>query len=516
MIFQLGRFEVKWMISLRTGMFLALLLLASVSYAALAVTDWQLSQADYTSGSNGVISLTISNPTSAANPAKLVNNVQVDVISPPEITLGGSQYVGDIEPGGSTKISMPFTIKDSAKSAIYTVTFKVTGIANKETGGYDTFARTTSVPVIVTNQPILHLQTSKEVIGGIDSVVLTITNDGGKASKLKVSIPANASMGSSPVALFGIDQIFVPSVQNGASVMVNVTMDSRDAPDGATNVPFYIQYEDELGMPHQQLTSLRLTVRNEKLDLKILQQSDVITRKESNLTFQIRNDGLESLRDVRLSFQNSSAVRLKDQSEMKFGDIPPGGTAVSSVTVVADLPPGVNLLESSMRWIEKDIQRQESRSVPVTITSDADVGVFLEAKPSPLTAGSEHTISVLVSNLGSYPIDNVAVRFSSDTLSMLDISSEQYIGNLNNDDFSTVQFKVRVKAVGDGQYPVRLNVSYRDRSGEWKTKMVQRDVSVFAPIASEFNPIILVPVALVGLVVVWWVFLRKKKSVNGS
>ena len=44
-----------------------------------------------------------------------------------------------------------------------------------------------------------------------------------------------------------------------------------------------------------------------------------------------------------------------------------------------------------------------------------------EAKPVPLVLNGQHTISVLVSNLGSYRIDNVDVSVSSPALSSLDI-----------------------------------------------------------------------------------------------
>jgi len=484
------------------------LFLAGASFAGLAVTDWTLSQATFTPGSNGIVTISVSNPSSTGT-AAMVNTVNMEMITPPEILMTGQQFIGDIEPGGITKVSIPFQVKESAKSGIYTVDFKITGVADRTTGGFDTFSRTASIPITVVNQPILNLRSDKEVIGGIDSIMLTITDNGGAASKLRVSIPSGTGQ-SSAVAFFGIDQLYVPRVDENSALTINVTLDSRDAQDGATNIPIYLQYEDELGMAHKDNTSLRITVRNEKVDLKFMQQSDVITKKESTLALQIHNDGTETLRDVQLSFQNGTTVRLKDQSEMKFGDIAPGGSATASVVVMADLPPGVNLVDTQLTWIEKDIQREENRKVPITITSDADVGVFLEAKPSPLTTGGEHTISVLVSNLGSYPIDNVAVRFSSDAMDMLDISQEQYIGSLNNDDFSTVQFKVKVKQVPQGDYPVTVNVTYRDQSGEWKTKSMVRPVSVFQPPSGGLDPLLFLPIIAIAAIGLWWFRFRKK------
>jgi hypothetical protein len=514
------------------AMFLVLVL-ACVSFAGLSVTSWEVSQSEFTPGSNGIITLTISNPfvTGAVN--RPVTSVNMDIYSPPELIMTGKQFVGDIESGGATSISIPFRVGDNASSAIYTVDFKVTGIADKsDGGGYEMFSRSAIVPVTVVERPVLRLQSDKDLIGGIDTVLLTVINEGGPASNLKIKIPTSTgavdvststtastsstngttTFGSqtSPVAFLGVDQIFISRIEKGGSVSVNVTLDSRSAPDGATNVPFYLEYDDELGITHTGNTALRLTVRNEKLDLQFIQQGDVITRKEGTMTLQIKNSGTETLKDVRLTFQDTG-LRLSDRSELKFGDVAPGATATASGIVFAELPPGLNLVPAELTWIEKDVQREESRSIPITITSDADVGVYLEARPLPLTVGTEHTISVLISNLGSYNIENVEVEFSSPVLRSMDISDKQYIGGLQKDDFSTVQFLVNVNATAPGTYPADIRINYRDQSGEWKTKSVVQDISVYNGTAQESDPLPLVIGGLVVAAILIWFFRFRKK-----
>jgi len=496
------------------SMFL-IMALACVSFAGLSVTGWDVSQDEFTPGSNGIVTLTIANPLVTGAVNKAVTSVDMDIYSPPELIMTGQQFVGDIESGGSTSISIPFRVSENASSAIYTVDFKVAGIADKsEGGGYEMFSRSAIVPITVVERPVINLQSSTDVIGGIDAVVLTVANDGGPASNLKIKIPlTGASTGgtqSSPVAFLGVDQIFIPRIEKGGSISVNITLDSRSAPDGATNVPFSLEYDDELGITHTQDTALRLTVRNEKLDLQFVQQGDVITRKDSTLTLQMKNGGTETLKDVRLAFQDSG-LRLSDHSELKFGDIAPGGTATASGPVFAELPPGLNLVAADLSWIEKDVQREESRSIPITITSDADVGIFLEARPLPLTVGTEHTISVLVSNLGSYGIENVEVEFSSPVLRSMDISDKQYIGGLQKDDFSTVQFTVKVNATSPGTYPANIRITYRDQSGEWKTKSVAQDIAVYNGVSQNSDPVPLLVGGLVLIAILIWFFRFRKK-----
>jgi hypothetical protein len=506
------------------------LLVAGLSFSAITVPSWTLSQNSYKPGADGVVTVVLSNPVISGADVKVVNSLTVDITSPPQIGMQGQQFVGDIEPGGTTQISLPFKVSPNASSAIYSVELKLSGFTDNPTqqGGVDTFVKRVTIPITVVNQPQLSFSTDTPSLSGIDNVSIKITNNGGKASNLKITIASSSSTSDlsntsgvsgassmstaqvvSPIAFYGIDQIYVPNVDQNASVTLDVPMDSRNAPEGPTDVPLLLQYDDELGISHTSTASLRLTVRNEKLDLGIVQQSDVFTKRTSNLTLEISNNGPDPIKDVRLSFQNSS-VRLKNQDELKFGDLAPGQSATVSAVIDTDLPPGVNNVASAVSWIDKDVQKEESRTVPITVTSDADVGVYLEAKPLPMTLGAQHTLSVLVSNLGSYRIDNVDVTISSPALSSLDISNTQYIGGLNNDDFSTVQFLVKVNATTAGSYPIRMVVNYRDQSGELKQKVIDQMVNVYSPPQQEWDPLPIVIGVLIILVAVWWFKFRKK------
>jgi len=496
---------------------LMILFVIGISFAGLSVPNWTLSQESYKPGATGVLTLEISNPCPISGSATLgvqaaacedvdtVNSVSLAYFNPPQVTVSGQKFIGDIEPGGSTKISMPLQIAEDAASAIYSVEISLSGFADKtgEDGGFEAFSRRLSIPITVVDAPILGLSTEKQLIGGVDTMPLIISNNGGGAANLRMRIPE-----TSDVVFYGIDELYVPDVE-GITTM-DITLDSRNAPDGPTGVPFMLTYEDELGIEHTMNTILRITVRSEKLDLTFLQQSDIITREESTLTMEIRNDGEDTLKDVRLSFVES-ALRLKDSSEFKFGDLLPGESATASALVFADLGPGLNLVDSLVTWIEKDVQREESRNVPITITSDADVGVYLEAKPLPLTMGSEHTISVLVSNLGSYPIENVDVSLSSPALRSLDISDRQYIGGLQKDDFSTVQLLMEVNSTSEGSHPVYITVNYRDQSGEWKQKVIGQTVAVYTEVEADQSLVPLVIGAVVLVAAVWYFKFRKRK-----
>jgi uncharacterized membrane protein len=227
------------------------------------------------------------------------------------------------------------------------------------------------------------------------------------------------------------------------------------------------------------------------------------------LSLEAFNSGTD-ISDVRLSFPGTF-VRLKDSNELKIGDLASGGRQNISGLAYIDLPPGLNTVNATIQWVEKDIAKEESISVPLKVASDADVGVYLESKPSPLVAGQEHTISVLVSNLGSFAIDNVDVGLNSSAFDLLDVTPRQYIGSLAKDDFSTVQFKVRMKSSA-GDYPFTVGVRYRDASGEWTTKSITQTASVNPAPAADSTPVYAAVVIILLALAIWYFKFRKREE----
>jgi hypothetical protein len=516
---------------MNSKMLFAVLLAFGVAFAGLSVDNYVVSKTQYEPNEPGIATVTVSNPTGSER----ISSITMSIENPPEIAVTSAPKMSDIDAGGSAIVSIPFRVKADARPGIYLLNVVFSGY--KQSGGTSTTStNTVSIPITVLNAPDLSFSVDDTALSGINFVQLTISNNGGDAKKVKISIPTSTGsvmsstyggstsvsgsntstqqISASQIAFFGIDSIYVGSIDGGKNVALNVTLDSRSADDGANDMPIFYFFDDELGMTHSAYSNLRMNVRNEKLDLKFDQTSSLVTKRESNLSFTVRNDGAESLKDVRLSFPNDT-LRLKDSGEMKFGDIAPGESATASVVAFAELPPGVNPVGAEISWIERDVQKTESRQLPITITSDADVGVYLEAKPLPLTLGSEHTISVLVSNLGSYRIDNVDVSIASPAFRSMDISERQYIGSLQNDDFSTVQFLVAVNATSEGSVPVKITVNYRDQSGEWKTKVINQDVSVYNPPVADGSPIPIVGGIVVLAIAVWFFFLRKKNPNGG-
>jgi len=481
----------------------AFVLIFGLASAAISITSYDLSQPTFKPGTSGVITMTVANPISSSGASYRMTSISATVYPPPEITMSGNIDIGDIEAGGSTLVSIPFAVKSGAKSGVYTVDLRFSGYSSSPTStGQDVYSKSVTIPITVVDIPVFTFTSDKGVIGGIEDISLSMANNGGPARNMRLRISD-----SSPVTLYKTSEIFVGDL-NGTRA-IPLTLDARSAADGAVDIPFNLTYEDELGISHSTIGTLRFTVKNEVLDLRFNQLAPLTTRKDGDLSLEVVNNG-QALSDVKLSFTNSS-LRLKDKSYIQVGDLAAGQKVQLSAAVSNELTPGTNLVNAKIEWVDKDIRKEQFIDIPITIASDADVAVYLESKPTPLLAGQEHTISVLVSNTGSYSIDNVDVGIQSDGLIPMDITPRQYIGSLAKDDFSTVQFKMR--AAPPGTYPIAINVRYRDASGDWITKTLTQTATV-NPVQSADGSMLYLGLGAIVLVVLglWFFVFRKKQG----
>lgn len=479
------------------------LLFSSISFAGISINNYTVSKSTFEPGDPGVFTLSVTNPSGTGRVESLTLNLDV----PNSVTLSNPPSLSDISSGGSTIVTIPFRVKSDAQSGIYLLDAEFIGYSiDSTTSVRNSVVNTVSLPISIVREPIITISSSSSVLEGIDDVSLVLDNSGGPAKNLRIKTSGN-------ISLFGKNEIFFGDLINNRST-VAVTLDSRSSKDGPQDIIFDITYDDELGNSQSDQLTLRASVNKQKLNLIFDQESEIVVGKESSFKLTLRNTGPTILKNVRLVFDDSSEISLKERSELRFGDV--ASLSESSVTPIAriNLAPGLNQVKAKVFWVEKDVEKEQDILVPLTVSSDAQIGVYLEGKPSPITIGTDHTISVQVSNLGSYSIESVDVTLDSPAFKILDISNSQFIGSLEKDDFSTVQFKVRTNPLSEGEYPINLKVNFRDGSGEWKTQTITRNLSLHAPVSSGPNYFGIILALIVIGSLVWYFKFRKPKVQN--
>ncbi|MBN2477903.1 hypothetical protein JXB01_01295 [Candidatus Micrarchaeota archaeon] len=468
------------------------LMILGLVMASLGVTTASVSPDSIKPGGSGSITFTVSNSATAGVKA---SGVYVYLYPQGPLDVQSSLSLGDMASGSSTSVSVPFKVEEYAKSGSYLVSIKLLSQTTDAVFG--------TVTVNVVNEPIFTLSADKKNVEETDTLSITIKNDGGSAKNLRIKPQGD-------FALAGTDEVFVGNVDEETTVVLN--LDSRSAEDGVNDLQLLFTYDDELGNEISETKTLKITVNKEGADILFIQNSEVITNKDSVLKMTLRNIGNIPLNELKISFE-SDDVKPKETSEIKVGNLGVGEDIAVSIPIFVSLSPGVNNVDVNLEWKEDGETKTDTVSIPITITSDAEVGIYLEAKPAPLISGQEHTLSVLVSNLGSYKIENVDVEIESDAFELLEVQQSEYIGGLENDDFSTVQFKIKVKEGYEGAYPLKIIINYRDLSGEWKEVIETKDIIIKGMVSTGDGGLIfwIILLAIAGILVWYFKFRGKKK-----
>ncbi len=484
------------------------LLLLGYAFAGLSISDYSVSPETIEPGGSGYVTFTLSNPSETDT----VNLVSVRVTSAEALGANRQFSVGDVEQSSSTILTVPFKSSDSLASGIYTVEVRAAGttvtyVYNAVTGDFRTdreqVEKIASIPVRVVRNPILTIQLSSENLDDVTEETITVSNSGGAASNLRMSIT------SSGVGFLNTDEVVFGTVEDSAQEAV--TIDARGASDGATKLTFLITYRDELGEEHNTTKQIPVTIKKGEGDFRFSQQAPITTGEDDTLTMSVTNSG-DPVQDLQLTFSSSSGVVLRGMNKVEIGDLAMGESRTVEIPLVANLQPGTNSVNASLSWVEQGENREGTITIPLSVKSDSEVGVYLDANPTPLVAGGQHTLSVTVSNLGSYSIQGVTVDLDSDALTLLTVQPEQYIGGLDKDDFSSVQYKVQVGNVQPGEYNATVVVSYRDASGASisETKPVVMRVEA-APQSGDATGTLLL-LAIIAGAAYWYFRMRKPKA----
>jgi len=491
---------------MKKELFIILIFGFGILFSGLSISDVSISPNELTPGAYATVTATISSVLTVSSSGSVLGGG--DTVKDTEVSsysYGGLDYtpnsisIGDLDPGASTEISIPIKISNDAKSGSYLFKIKAKGLVEGSTGASTSNDKSATVSLNVINKPILSFETKNNIIGEHENILLNIKNDGGNAKDLRIKVIGD-------FAIEGKDQIYVGEVDKQKNI--SFVLDSTDSEPGINNVEFKLDYYDEFGIERNETKKVRFNVVKDDSVVKISQDGEIISSVESNLLLRIQNSN-KSINDLKISFENSD-LKLVESDKIDVGDLTPDQEKKITVPVFASLQPGLNLVSIKLEWKEDGEEKSDNIKLPLNIKSDASIGVYLEAKPSPLVKDTEHTLTVLVSNLGSYKINNVEIGLDSNYINIQDVQTIEYIGELENDDFSTVQFKIKPSKVG--KQNITINVRYKDQSGKWENEKVVKEITIHDADNSNDNSLLFLSIlVLVGLFGLWYFKFRQRK-----
>ena len=505
---------------------IALALFAGISFADISVTSYAVSPPSVKPGATGLVTMTIAN--TGTGP---VSAIRLTSVGSGYLSSNADISVGDIAAGGSTIISVPFTVSQDALPGIYIFQARINGYVSSSSGGnaLNTLtSRTFTVPVAISSPPIFLVSSASSTVytDGTFTLAGTIKNSGGSVRNVRLYIgqsqdPRNSTSGAPSSFVPMSSPIFIGDLSNQSDFQSQI-MVSSNVSSGVYTLPIGIIYDDLVGNTLFDKATILVNVVKKSPDfLVLLTSNNPKPGQTTKLVVNIVNSGEKTAYNMRVALGQNSALTPLGSSVEKIGDL----EANASTEVTFDI--GVNNVQPGFYTIPFTLSYQNSKGdeqdpveqnagLNVVVTSDVDY--FVSSKPTPIVSGDPNSISIQVSNIGSSPIAALRLAFGSDAFTVLDASNLQFVGSLNPDDFSTVLFKVQSKDVPEGLYPINITSTFRDSynvehtvSKTLEVEIVSKETAAKAAGASSGGLGILPLLALFAIVAaaVWYFRFRK-------
>ena len=427
---------------------LTLFVLFSTFYA-IAITSYSLDKDYYSPGDQGVLTLTVvfSYPTSSSE--RLLSFQDVSLILSGLYTSSSS--LGEYSEGTAT-FNIPFNVEEDVGEGIFPLYARVVGTARIETQGQIKLKSQSVkivVPVKVVRLPKFYASLSSYSLKSSDEVSITICNKGGIAREIELSLEEPFS--------FSTGKHYLSSLPSNSCK--NFTAKIETDASGRQKLVFDILYKDSIGEQRQTSLSIPVIVSKTSSTLSLSHKNVSHSSQESEMILEIKNKGYKPVEDIRL--YPVQGLSIVGESELYIPYLAPHSSKVVKHLVYTSLSPGIRNVRFYVTWKEEGEEKREEIELPLSISSNESLEVYLEADPSPLTAFKETTLSVIVANKAGYDVSALSVAIESDAFDILEVQNEKFIGSLQEDDFSSEQFKILPYKSGK----IRVTLHYKDPAG---------------------------------------------------
>ncbi len=485
-------------------MILTLALLFMLSFAgAITITSYTFDKASYSPGDSGelTLSITLDHSLDSGETLSGFRNVLVEVSSP--FASQKSFYLGD-STETTLSVSVPLKISEDTASGVYSIPIKVSGYADISSPSKSELdvSQTTAVLKVVKN-PKFSISIEPSVLSERSFVVLTVCNSGGKAREVSLSL--------SESFLFSKGTLYFDEIGEDECVSKNASIESFT--EGKSTMTFAISYKNAIGENEDSSISIPVTVDKGSTTLILSHKNNILSGKESNIILEIKNTGKDA-EDLRI--RPSSDLNLVGESEILLDSLAKGTSTTLQHKVYTELSPGVHSVPFVIVWKEDGKEQTETVNVPVKVIAKDGIEVYLEAEPLPLVSNEEATLSVVVANKANFDLSSISVSIESDAFDILEISNKKFIGTLQPDDFSSEQFKIKLKDYS-GDANVNVSVDYKDPSGQIRKESIIIPIKIHKLEAEQNFTIYIVITLILLAAIVYYLIAHKKifKKIKG-
>jgi hypothetical protein len=321
----------------------------------------------------------------------------------------------------------------------------------------------------VTNPPIFAFSftpISQITPGEKFTVEGVIMNTGGSISKVVLSVNSTS---------FFFDrqsQISLGDLASGNNISVQLPIiASASVQPGVQSIPLLLSYQDPLGAAQQELITVS-PVRVAKSSVDFLLEANaekniISPGGKTTMLVNLTNIGNSDAYSARITLSSTSAYFTSLGSSERFFEKIPAGSKEQmefDVGVNGTTPAGYYPVTVTVNYLDinGEMQTPIQKQIGVEVGDVPQISITPSANPSPVAAGGVYMLSLQFSNIGNINIRALSVNASSESFEILS-SSYSYIGSLNLDDYSSVDYTIHSNNnLQPGNYPIHITMTFRD------------------------------------------------------
>ncbi|RLG17018.1 hypothetical protein DRN63_03440 [Nanoarchaeota archaeon] len=246
-------------------------------------------------------------------------------------------------------------------------------------------------------------------------------------------------------------------------------------------------------------------------------QTDVLySDSTSDLELRLINKG-DKVEDLRVVFNSTQFISIVGSNGYYLGELLPNESRKLKfkVYVNPEVSSGIYTIPVILTYFDEDRTQQftDVKLLGVEASSRPEIDFYIsEIEPTKISSFSNFEVELKIFNRGVSTAKYIVARAESPVIEIE--NPEEYVGNLESDDFDLVKFRFRVGNL-TGKVPINFTITYQ--LGMGKTESISKTFEVEisgVEKAEKINEFLLYGLAALAIVVILflWVASRFRKG----
>ena len=243
---------------------------------------------------------------------------------------------------------------------------------------------------------------------------------------------------------------------------------------------------------------------------------DVNPGQTLDVSILLDNQGQDTIENIQvaLDLTNVPFIPIGSAAEKVIDEIEEDDTSRVSFALrsLQDAKPGLYKIPLKVKY--QDGEQQTIMGVSIVATPELDVAI---EDTDLYTIGQTGTITVRIVNKGLTEVKFLSVRLDNSIYYDILSANSYYVGNIEPDDFETVEFKIYLK---EATYSLPMNIEYKDLNNNLIQENKWLPINIYSKEEalkiglikeSNFSLIIIVIIIVIILLLVYRSYRKRKR-----